>query len=90
MSLLRPQLVNRLLLCSTRSRQQLLPVAHTRWAGGIQSTEVDRSGPNPTANSSQAPAPPKGASEMVRQEEARESLVSHAPDYNAPIDHGTS
>lgn len=42
------------------------------------------------SDSSEAPAPPAGDSSMIRQEDASEGTVKHQPDFNAPVDHGTS
>ena len=62
-----------------------------RWAqtvsGQYQSSTVK---PEATAEASDSPEPSKGDSEMIRQEDSKEGMVDHQPDYYAPIDHGTS
>ena len=52
---------------------------------------ADRSAqPDPKADPSDAPSAPSGDSSMIRQEDASQAMVDHQPDYNAPVDHGTS
>ena len=44
----------------------------------------------PQTNSSDSPAPRGGDSAMIRQEDSKEGMAVHQPDFRAPIDHGTS
>ncbi|KAL9633642.1 MAG: hypothetical protein Q9164_004577 [Protoblastenia rupestris] len=90
MSFIRSQLVNRLLPSSGGVYRRATP-SSMRWAqtvsGQYQSSTVK---PEATSEASDSPEPSKGDSEMIRQEDSKEGLVDHQPDYHAPIDHGTS
>ena len=90
MSFIRPQLVSRLLPSSGVTYRHATSIG-TRWAQTASGQyDANTVKPESTSDASDSPAPTKGSSEMVRQEDAKEGVVKHHPDYHAPIDHGTS
>lgn len=55
------------------------------------SNTADRSKqPDPKVDPLDPPAQQPGASSMISQEDASQAMVSHQPNYHAPVDHGTS
>ncbi|KAL9127350.1 MAG: hypothetical protein Q9217_003764 [Psora testacea] len=68
-------------------RQDLAPTITLKTAPDYRASTVK---PDPTSKATDSPAPAKGDSEMIRQEDPGEGMVNHQPDYHAPIDHGTS
>ena len=70
-----------------------IPLSHFRYASydASEQTYKDRSvQPSPKADRDTAPAPRSGDSAMIREEDSKEGMAAHQPDFRAPIDHGTS
>lgn len=92
MSSLRFQSASRLLQPLKPQRTLVTPIL-TRFSSYSSSdrTYKDRSvQPSPKADPSDPPAQRGGDSAMIRQEDSKEALVEHQPDFRAPVDHGTS
>ena len=83
---IRSQLANRLL---PGAAYRPAISGRVRWASQTATGEHPIQ-PSAKSDPKSPPAPPKGESEMISQEDAGEGLVDHRPDYHAPIDHGTS
>ncbi|KAI4251972.1 MAG: hypothetical protein L6R42_008162 [Xanthoria sp. 1 TBL-2021] len=97
MAFARPVPLNRLVRCSAnpaalRARQK------ARWQSYASNDGSRRDQPPPdishegerATDPSSSPAPRSGDSSMIRQEGSEGALISHQPDFHAPIDHGTS
>lgn len=91
MPLMRPQYASRLLVsrASPFWQSQINNVRKASQTAGGHSE--DRSiQPAPKSGASDPPAQAPGDSQMIKQEDAADSMVSHKPKFHAPIDHGTS
>lgn len=79
--------------CTGRLRPAIVQVAQRRTPLCVRyaTTDADRSvAPAPKADASDPPAAEAGDSGMIRQEGASEAMVSHQPDWDAPVDFATS
>ncbi|KAL8723555.1 MAG: hypothetical protein Q9225_000190 [Loekoesia sp. 1 TL-2023] len=93
----RPLYLNRFVRRSVYTSASL-PRQQSRWQSYSSSDRSHRDQPSPsvsteatrTTGSSDSPAPRAGDSAMIRQEGSEGALISHQPDFHAPIDHGTS
>jgi len=84
---IRPKPIGKLLSPAVPVGNRIQPA----WIRHNSQTTADPSvQPPPKADSSEAPAAPAGDSSMIRQEDASEGTVRHQPNFNGPIDHGTS
>jgi len=80
---LRPKPISRLLVRAVPVARRLSPL----WIRHNSQTETE---PAPKSDASESPAPAAGDSSMIRQEDASQAMADHQPDFNAPVDHGTS
>ncbi|KAI4274081.1 MAG: hypothetical protein LQ337_004189 [Flavoplaca oasis] len=93
----RPISLNRLIRCSTNPTA-LLPRQQARRQSNSSTSQSNRDQPPPdisreaerATDSSSSPAPRPGDSSMIRQEGSEGALISHQPDFHAPVDHATS
>lgn len=86
MLLLRTQYTGHLRPAIVQVAQRRTPLC-VRYA----TTDADRSvEPAPKAEASDPPAAEAGDSGMIRQEGSSEGMVSHHPDWHAPVDFATS
>ena len=92
MSSLRPQHASRLLQ-PLRSPQRYVAPLQCRYASYSSNDRIHKDSsaePSPKADAGTSPAPTSGDSAMIRQEDSKEAMVGHQPNFRAPIDHGTS
>lgn len=97
MAFARPVPLNRLLRCSTNPAA-LRPRQQARWQSYSSNDRPHRDQPlsdishegERATDPSSSPAPRSGDSAMIRQEGSEGALISHQPDFHAPVDHGTS